>query len=126
MATIYEYLTDIPNGTSSFGKQLESSFSTSATGIITTIPIGAYSDIVNISTLGTSVATVNVEVTTSSQKTILAGGGLWLALTGMTGNTNAVKQGGTNLPITGVRFNVTSAVAGTMSYAIITSCYTGF
>ena len=86
--------------------------------------ISGYCEDITISSLGSSAAVFDVQAATDPPEIIAAGGGIWVGIPGMTGNTNVAKLVSFSSPLTAIRINVTSGVAGNATLNIRTGAQT--
>ena len=105
------------------GQILKSTCSTASTGVVDIVRIGNYSDVLGITAVCSSGASVDIEATTDPMSDIDGGTAIWVPVTGLTAVSNTAKQAGILYPITGLRMNVKTGVAGTLTYSIVTSFY---
>jgi len=103
--------------------QLTTTADTATTGVKDTILVGTYSDVLGITAVCSSAAVVDIEASTDSQATILAGGGTWVPIVGLTSIGIAAKQVGLTFPVSAIRFNVKTLLAGTCTLSVLTACY---
>lgn len=94
-------------------------FSTVATGPQDGIYLSPYTKTLTITALGDSVATTDIEATTSTVASINDGTAVWVPLSGLTGVTTVAKQQGTPYTFTAIRPNVKSANAGTIRLDVL-------
>jgi hypothetical protein len=98
--------------------------STAALGPTTDVyMVSAYTDDISISAVCSTAAVVDIEVTASPLADVQGTSGIaavWAPLAALTGVTNTAKFAGLNNPISAIRANVKTNLAGNLTLAIKT------
>lgn len=84
---------------------------------------GAFVGPIGITAVASTASASSVEVTTSPYANVTAGTAKWAAVTGLTAIAATEKQAGVLFPITAIRINVTSGLAGLLTLDVLCATY---